>query len=72
MYRSGGDRTCQGAAAKLVARYLQFLENNFKQYLITCLSGVNHVWELKASISHIYSTIRLSYIIGYIPLGYGR
>jgi len=51
MYRTRGDKTgtsvSHAAATKLSAQYQQFLDRNFKHYLIICSQAVKHVLELK-------------------------
>jgi len=36
----------QAAALKLVIQYQQFLDMNFKKYLIICSPDIEHVWEV--------------------------
>ena len=45
------------AAVKLAAQRREFLEQNFKTYLIIC-SGVKHILNLKGAISNTYSNMR--------------
>jgi hypothetical protein len=40
-------------------QHQQFLDKNFKQYLIICSPGVKHVWELKEVISNTYSNMQV-------------
>jgi len=55
--KTGGVRVKQ-LPLKLGVRYRQFLNKNFKQYLIICSPSVKHVWELKGVISSTHSNMR--------------
>jgi hypothetical protein len=45
------------AAVELPAQYQQFLDKNFKQYLIICSPGVMHISELKEVMYNTYSNM---------------
>jgi len=67
MYRTRGDKTdtsvSHAAATKLSALYRQFLDRNFKHYLIICSPAAKHVSELKFISETQYNMPQATYII---------